>query len=75
MNANILKILTWNVRGPGHPLYHNQIMEIINKHHLGILILVEMKIVRSRATKICSRLPFTNFEYADPKDYKGVWML
>lgn len=46
MNANILKILTWNVRGASHPLFHDHLMETINKHHPGILILVENKLAQ-----------------------------
>lgn len=57
-------------------MYVGNISKIIHKHFLGILILLEEKIVGDRAIDICRKLPYSNFECADPEGFKDwVWLL
>lgn len=70
MNANILEILKWNVRGTRHPLFIDHMMEMIRAHNRGILILFKTRVVAARAETISKKLPYSTFESVDPERYK-----
>ncbi|KAL3524996.1 hypothetical protein ACH5RR_013368 [Cinchona calisaya] len=57
----LLKILMWNVREDASSSFKHHLMEYINKHKPGIIILTKGMVFGRSTREICDKLPFTNY--------------
>ena len=71
-----MKLLMWNVRGAGSSAFRDHLLQHINTHKPGIVLVVETRLSGSRAVEVCESLPFTNFRIQDANTFKGgLWLL
>ncbi|KAL3503649.1 hypothetical protein ACH5RR_038098 [Cinchona calisaya] len=76
LTPTLMKIFMWNVRGEAASIFKQYLMEYINAHKPGILILTETKVSGQKARDICDSLPYSNFEIEDARGSKGgIWIL
>lgn len=70
------KILMWNVQGAGSSAFREHLLEQVNFHQPGILIIVETKLSGRAAVQMLERLPFTDSCIIDSMGLKGgMWIL
>ena len=50
-------MLIWNCRGALNPNFHSLVSNLIRKHYLAILVIMETKVSGDRAKSITDRLP------------------
>ncbi|KAI7994974.1 hypothetical protein LOK49_LG11G01739 [Camellia lanceoleosa] len=61
-----LKILIWNCRGAGNSTFRRNIRNLIQSHKLGILVLMETKVLYSSMGNFFSNMGFTITTIVDP---------
>ena len=67
-------IASWNCRGAGGKSFVAQVNDLIRRHNLGILVIVEPRISGLRADVISKRIQMDSWFRQDPTGFSGgVW--
>ena len=71
-----MNILVWNCWGALSPSFQSIIHDMVQTHHLAIMIITETKVCGNRAKKISDRLPFDGAIHAYNIGFsRGLWVL
>ena len=70
-----MKVVAWNVRGAGLPLFVSQVRKLVKNTTPDILFLFETRINANRTMNILPKLPFECYDIVDPVGFLGgLWL-
>ena len=72
----IMNSIIWNCRGASKPSFQKRVREMIQKHNLVILVVMETRVGGNKAREITERLPFDGAIRSDAVGFAGgIWVL
>ncbi|KAL8153455.1 hypothetical protein V2J09_011215 [Rumex salicifolius] len=71
-----ISMVFWNTRGVGNAIFLSSINELIRLHDISIIVLVETRVSRLRADRICGQIGFNGALHVDVQGFVGgIWLL
>ena len=71
-----MNIIFLNCKGALNPHFHSVLSDLLNRHSLAIVVVMEKRVGGERAKAITDRLPFDGAFHADTIGYsRGIWVL
>ena len=72
----LMNSIIWNCRGASKPSFQKRVREMIQKHNLVILVVMETRVRGNKAREITERLPFDGAIRSDAVGFaSGIWVL
>ena len=71
-----MKIITWNVKGAANQNFCLDAQDLVNMHHLDIMVILEPKIGCSHVENVGNQVGLSRDFQVDPQGFSGgIWVL